>query len=385
MPDGDSTSRVRIVDSIEEIPAEEWDACAGGDCPLLSHAFLSALEDSGSVSAQEGWAPCHVAVSEETVGIIGCAPLYLKGHSQGEYVFDHGWADAFERAGGRYYPKLVSAIPFAPVTSHRLLVRQGQDASRVRALLIAGMLRVAERFDVSSLHVNFPVADEWRDLGSFGFLLRIGHQFHWKNDGFRSFDQFLGSLSSRKRKNIRKERRSVAEAGVIMHRFAGDTLTAGHMQEFYRFYRDTTDRKWGWDYLKEPFFEMLHERLARRVVLVMAELDGRWVAGALNLAGRKVLYGRNWGCIARIRFLHFETCYYQAIEHAIECGLDRVEAGAQGPHKIQRGYLPTRTYSAHWIVHEGLRRAVSEFLDHESRSVDAEMEFLDGLSPFRKS
>ena len=381
---GETSAKVEIVDSIKAVPAAQWDYCAGDACPLISHAFLEALEDSASVASQEGWAPCHVAISDDGGEIIGCAPLYLKGHSQGEYVFDHGWAEAFERAGGRYYPKLVSAIPFAPVTSHRLLVRPDQDVSRVRAMLIAGMLKAAERFGVSSLHVNFPLEDEWHEFGSFGFLQRTGHQFHWYNDGFGSFDDFLGTLASRKRKNIRKERRAVAEAGVVMHRFSGDSLHVDHMRHFYRFYCDTTDRKWGWDYLKESFFDMLHEHLADKVVLVMAMLDGQWVAGALNLAGRSVLYGRQWGCTAKIPFLHFETCYYQAIEHAIEHGLHRVEAGAQGPHKLQRGYMPSRTYSAHWIVHEGLRRAVSEFLDHETRAVDAEMEFLEERAPFRK-
>ncbi|MDE2792247.1 MAG: GNAT family N-acetyltransferase [Paracoccaceae bacterium] len=384
MTDRDSALSIRILNSIRDIPTDDWDACAGTACPFVSHGFLTALEDSGSVAPAEGWMPCHVMAVESIDRVVGCVPLYLKSHSQGEYVFDHGWADAFERAGGRYYPKLVSAVPFTPVTGPRLLVRPGENRDRVRALLIAGMLQAAEHFGVSSLHVNFPHEDEWRTLGSYGFLQRLGHQFHWHNRGYETFDDFLAALSSRKRKTIRKERRSITEAGISMHRFTGDALTPEHWEAFYAFYRNTTDRKWGWDYLKEPFFTMLHERMADRVVLVMAEWQGQWVAGALNLAGTEALYGRNWGCSARLRNLHFEACYYQAIEHAIENRISRVEAGAQGPHKLQRGYLPVRTCSAHWIAHDGLRRAVSEFLDHEQKAVSDEMGILDGFTPFRK-
>ncbi len=385
MPDVDTAWTVQAVESIGSVPSDAWDRCAGSGNPFLSHAFLAALEESGSVAPEEGWSPCHLVARNADGKVAGCAPFYLKGHSQGEYVFDHGWADAFERAGGRYYPKLLSAVPFTPVTGPRLLVRPGEDVRRIRTQLVGGMYRLAERFGVSSFHINFPTEAEWRDLGSLGLLLREGQQFHWTNPGYKSFDSFLAALSSRKRKNIRKERRAVTDAGVTLHRLTGAKLRPEHWHAFYGFYRHTTDRKWGWDYLKREHFDILHARMADRVLLVMAELNGKWVAGALNFVGSDALYGRNWGGIVGLRHLHFEVCYYQAIEHAIETGLARVEAGAQGPHKIQRGYLPVRTYSAHWFAHDGLRRAVERFLDHERRAVDEDMAVLEGHSPFRKS
>lgn len=381
--DGEAAT-IRVVGAIAEIDAADWDACAGDDNPFLSHAFLSALEDSGSAAPDAGWVPHHVVVENAEGRPQGVAPLYLKGHSYGEYVFDHGWAHAWERAGGRYYPKLLCAVPFTPVTGPRLLVRGNADAEWTRDALIAGMLELARSSGVSSLHVNFPTHAEWKRLGEAGFLERTNQQYHWENRGYTTFDDFLADLSSRKRKNIRKERQQVRDAGVRLIALEGDDLRPRHWDTFYRFYRNTTDRKWGWDYLSREFFELLHERARDHVVLVIAEHDGEPVAGALNLRGRDTLYGRNWGCIERFRFLHFEACYYQAIEYAITRGLSRVEAGAQGQHKIQRGYLPVTTYSAHWIADPHFRNAVADFLRREREAVDEEIEFLMDLSPFRK-
>lgn len=384
MPEGERAVTVEVLDAIGAVPAAEWDACAGDDNPFVGHAFLSALEDSGSVGRDSGWLPRHMALKDGDGRLIGAVPLYLKGHSFGEYVFDHAWADAYERAGGQYYPKLLSAVPFTPVTGPRLLVRPGADRADTQATLTAAMLRLAEKLGVSSLHVNFPLEDEWQSLGEHGLMQRMGQQYHWENRGYGSFDDFLAALSSRKRKAIRKERREVVEAGVRLHALTGDALRAEHWDAFYRFYRSTTDRKWGWDYLSRPFFDLLHERLRDRVVLILAERDGDWVAGALNLLGRETLYGRNWGCTARFRFLHFEACYYQAIDFAIANGLKRVEAGAQGQHKLQRGYLPVATYSAHWIADPGFRRAVADFLRRERQAVGEDIEVMMDYSPFRK-
>lgn len=385
MPEGERAVTVEVLGAVGAVPAAEWDACAGEDNPFVGHAFLSALEDSGSVGRDSGWAPQHLALKDDDGRLLGAVPLYLKGHSFGEYVFDHAWADAYERAGGQYYPKLLSAVPFTPVTGPRLLARPDADREVVQATMTAAMIRLAEKLGVSSLHVNFPTEAEWGALGEHGLMQRMGQQYHWENRGYGSFDDFLEALSSRKRKAIRKERRQVADAGVRLRALTGDDLRPEHWDAFYRFYRSTTDRKWGWDYLSRPFFELLHERLRDRVVLVLAEHDGEWVAGALNLLGREALYGRNWGCTSRFRFLHFEACYYQAIDFAIEHGLKRVEAGAQGQHKLQRGYLPVATYSAHWIADAGFRRAVADFLRRERQAVGEDIEVLMDYSPFRKS
>jgi len=383
MPDGSEPRTVRVLRSVAEVPAAAWDACAGGDDPFVGHAFLAALEESGSVSADAGWMPQHLAVVDDTGDLLGCAPLYLKGHSYGEYVFDWGWADAYERAGGRYYPKLQAAVPFTPVTGRRLLPRPDAPDD-VADALIAAMVELARRHDVSSLHVTFPTEAEWNRFAGRGFLRRIGQQYHWQNDGYASFDDFLGALSSRKRKAIRKERAAVADAGVTIRALSGDDLEERHWDAFYRFYLSTSDRKWGHPYLNREFFALLHETMADRVVMVMAEADGGPVAGALNLRGGDVLYGRYWGCVERYRFLHFEACYYQAIQFAIEHGLGRVEAGAQGPHKIQRGYMPVRTYSAHWIADAGFRDAIERYLSGERPAVEAEIAALREESPFRK-
>jgi len=383
MPDGSEPRTVRVLRSVAEVPAHAWDACAGDDDPFVGHAFLAALEESGSVGADAGWMPQHLAVIDDAGDVLGCAPLYLKGHSYGEYVFDWGWADAYERAGGRYYPKLQAAVPFTPVTGRRLLLRPDAPDD-VADALIAAMVELARRHDVSSLHVTFPTEAEWHRFAARGFLRRLGQQFHWQNDGYGSFDDFLGALASRKRKAIRKERAAVAEAGVTIRALSGDDLEERHWDAFYRFYLSTSDRKWGHPYLNREFFALLHETLADRVVLVVAEADGRPVAGALNLRGEDVLFGRYWGCVERYRFLHFEACYYQAIQYAIEHGLGRVEAGAQGPHKIQRGYLPVRTYSAHWIADAGFRDAIERYLAGERPAVEAEIAALAEESPFRK-
>ena len=375
---------VRMIASIDEVDAAEWDACAGTDNPFLSHGFLSALEESGSVCPRTGWLPRHLVHEDADGRVIGCVPLYLKGHSYGEYVFDWGWADAFERAGGTYYPKLLSAIPFTPVTAPKLLVRPGLERSGVADVLAGGLVSATHALDVSSAHLNFPPRAEWQRLGDVGFLRRCHLQYHWQNPGYESFDEFLAALNSRKRKAIRKERRGVAAQGVDLRALTGEAIEPAHWDAFYRFYIDTTDRKWGGAYLTRDFFTMLGERMADRVLLVIAEYDGMAVAGALNLIGTDALYGRNWGCIADFRFLHFEACYYQAIEFAIKRGLARVEAGAQGPHKIQRGYLPSFTYSNHYVVHEGLRDAVAGFLARERRHMELEKRHIEEASPFRR-
>ena len=384
MPDGSEPAAVRVIPEIAQLPAAEWDACAG-DNPFVRHAFLAALEDSGSVSAETGWLPQHLAIADSDGRLLGCVPLYLKSHSYGEYVFDWGWADAYERAGGRYYPKLQASVPFTPVTGPRLLVRPDAERAAVADALIAGMLGLARRHDVSSLHVTFPTADEWHRLGEAGFLQRVGIQYHWENRGYQSFDEFLAGLASRKRKAIRRERREVAESGLHIRTLTGGDIRPLHWDAFYRFYLATSDKKWGPSYLTRDFFHQLGETMAERVVLVLAELGSEPVAGALNLMGGGVLYGRNWGSIGRFRFLHFEACYYQAIEFAIRHGLERVEAGAQGEHKIQRGYLPAETYSSHWIRDSGFRDAVADFLERERAGLRHEQLVLSSLAPFRKT
>ena len=378
-----ATHKVRVLAGLSEIDAAAWDACAGPDNPFLSHAFLAALEESGSVAAETGWLPQHLVVEDAAGGPpLAAAPLYLKGHSYGEYVFDHGWADAFERAGGRYYPKLLSAVPFTPVPGPRLMLRPGAPES-ARAALIAAMMQLAERDDISSVHVTFPERRDYEALGAAGFLQRVGVQFHWHNRGYADFDGFLASLSSRKRKMIRKERQGALADGITVHALTGAMIERRHWDAFFRFYMNTSDRKWGSAYLNREFFDLLGERLSDRVLLVMAEKDGRPIGGALNLIGADTLYGRNWGCVGEFPFLHFECCYYQAIEFAIARGLARVEAGAQGPHKLQRGYLPVETWSAHWIANAGFRRAVDDFLARERRMKDREIDMLEEHSPYR--
>ncbi len=383
MPDGGDQLTVKAHRAVDTIGGGAWDACAGTDNPFLSYAFLQALEASGSATAESGWLPQHLALEDANGCIIGVAPLYLKSHSYGEYVFDHGWAAAYERAGGRYYPKLQCAVPFTPVTGRRLLLRPDAPDGAAEAL-IAAMVGLARRHKVSSLHVTFPTEGEWRQLGDAGFLQRVGQQFHWQNDGYESFDSFLEALNSRKRKQIRRERREANANGIEIEMLTGDAIEPRHWDVFFRFYMSTSDRKWGSAYLTREFFDLIGKRIPDRVLLVMAKKGARYVAGALNLIGSDTLYGRNWGCVVDVPFLHFEACYYRAIEFAIERGLQRVEAGAQGQHKIQRGYLPCHTYSAHWIRDANFAAAVGDFLKRETRALEHNMTELEAeLSPFK--
>ncbi len=384
MPDGREEVTVEVVSRIAEVPAHQWNACAGGANPFVSHAFLNAMEESRSVSERSGWAPQHLVVRGEGGQIDACMPLYLKNNSYGEYVFDWGWADAYERAGGSYYPKLQCAVPFTPATGPRLLVRAGAP-ERTFDILIAAAIQLAERHKVSSLHVTFPTHAEWERLGAAGFLMREGKQYHWENRGYATFDDFLGELSSRKRKAIRKERREVADAGVTLKRLSGADITEAHWDAFYKYYRSTIDqRSWGRAYLNRDFFSRLGASMSDMALLVFAEYEGQHIGGAINLIGEDTLFGRNWGCTRDVKFLHFEACYYQAIEYAIERKLKWVEAGAQGEHKIQRGYLPRATYSAHWIADDRFREAVARFLVQERRQTEHEIEALMEYSPYRK-
>jgi uncharacterized protein len=377
--------RMRAVHDIREIGATEWDACAGGEDPFVSHAFLAALEESGSAGADTGWLPCHLAVEDAAGRLFGAAPLYLKTHSWGEYVFDHSWADAYERAGGRYYPKLQAAVPFTPVGGKRLLLRPGETAERVEEVLIGGYTQLTDRLKASSVHVTFCREGEWRRLIESGFLGRTGLQCHWENRDYGTFDDFVGALRAPKRKSIRKERQAVRDQGVTIELLNGTDLEPRHWAAFYPFYRNTVDHRWGQAYLTRRFFELLGERMPDRVLLVMAKRDRRYVAGALNLIGSDTLYGRNWGCREEVPFLHFEACYYSAIEFAIARGLKRVEAGAQGiRHKLQRGYLPRKTFSAHFIRDPRLRDAVRRFLETERFHIDHELAGLGEHSPYRE-
>jgi len=383
MPDGSDSLAVQVVSRIAEVPAADWDACAGGN-PFVSHAFLSALEDSGSATAETGWLPQHLVLPNPAGGLLGCAPLYLKSHSYGEYVFDWNWADAYERAGGRYYPKLQCSVPFTPATGPRLLGNPAADRDEVEAGLVTAMLELARRHRASSLHITFPPRDQYERLGRFGLLQRLGVQYHWHNNGYADFDGFLAELASRKRKAIKKERRKVAESGIRLRALSGGEIEPRHWDAFFEFYMATADRKWGQPYLTREFFHLLGERLADQVVLVVADYQDELVAGALNLKSGDTLYGRNWGSLGRFRFLHFETCYYQAIDYAITHGLKTVEAGAQGEHKIQRGYLPTATYSLHWIADPHFSQAVEEFLTRERRAMQREIDSLGDYSPFKE-
>jgi len=373
---------VRLAQGIDQIDAVDWDACAGADQPFLSHAFLSALETSGAVSADAGWLPLHL-VAEQQGRMIACAPMYLKSHSYGEYVFDWAWADAFERAGGQYYPKLQVAVPFTPVPGPRLLARP--DVEIAKTALIQGLLRAAAQIDCSSLHITFCEDQEWRELGEAGMMQRTGVQYHWHNRGYENFDEFLSGLKSSKRKMIRKERAKVRDQGLDLETLTGEALTPEIWDHFYPFYRATVDKRWGGAYLTKRFFKEIGAFMPERIVLVMVRHEGRYVAGALNLLGSDTLFGRNWGCLKDFDFLHFEACYYAAIDFAIERGLARVEAGAQGHHKLQRGYEPVPTYSAHWIRDPNFRQAVDRFLREERAAMAIEREQLKGLLPYRES
>ena len=371
---------VSVHGAIAEIGREAWDrVSASYGNPFVSFDFLNILEESGCVSAKTGWSPCHLAAHAEDEAVAGVMPLYLKTHSQGEYVFDWSWADAYERAGGRYYPKLQCAAPFSPVTGPRLI---GPDA--VKPVLLAGALELCARTGASSLHVTFPDAADWRLMGEQGLLQRQDRQYHWRNQGYESFADFLSALSSSHRKIIRRERRE-AQAGVEIEALSGADLTEAHWDAFFAFYMDTGLRKWGQPYLNRRFFSLLGERMADKVLLLLCRREGRYIAGALNLIGGDCLYGRHWGAVEHRPFLHFELCYYRAIEHAIRLGLPRVEAGAQGDHKISRGYLPEPVYSAHWIADPALRAPVARYLTEERRGTESEIDWLtEAYSPFRR-
>jgi predicted N-acyltransferase len=383
--------QVKVSRSIVHIPASQWDACAfsgaeGDDDPhnpFVSHAFLSALEESGCVGTEAGWLPFHVLVEDASGELAAAAPCYLKTHSMGEYVFDHAWAEAYRRAGGRYYPKLQVSVPFTPVTGPRLLVADKAGCKDARARLIAGLRALRSEAKASSIHATFLQDRDADALEKEGFLLRTDQQFHWFNEGYGSFDDFLGALSSRKRKTIRRERRDAVDPGITIERLTGTDITEAHWDAFFAFYMDTGSRKWGRPYLNRRFFSLLGQRLAKRILLVMARRSGRYIAGAINIIGDTRLYGRNWGCVEDHPFLHFEVCYYQAIDFAIERRLARVEAGAQGEHKLARGYRPVITSSAHDIADPALRRAIADYLDQERAYVFEAAEELRDATPFR--
>jgi uncharacterized protein len=380
--------RVNLLPSIAEIDAAAWDACANPSNatfnPFVAHAFLKALEDAGCVGPATGWLPRHVALFDESDTLAGLAPAYLKSHSQGEYVFDHSWAEAYEQAGGRYYPKLQVSVPFTPVPGPRLLVKPGAQACSDEELLAAAAIEVARQGGLSSVHVTFLSQEVATRLAGLGFLVRSGQQFHWHNREYGSFDDFLATLASRKRKAVKKERETALSEGISIERITGKDITEAHWDAMFAFYMDTGNRKWGRPYLNRNFFSLLGAAMPERCLLVMAKREGRYIAGALNLIGGDCLYGRYWGAIEHHPALHFEVCYYQAIAFAIEEGLARVEAGAQGEHKLARGYLPVETYSAHWIRDPNFKRAVERFLRSEQAAVRQYNSDLTELGPYRK-
>ncbi|MBB4192724.1 hypothetical protein GGE45_002291 [Rhizobium aethiopicum] len=383
---------IRVERSFTAIFPESWSrlsgASKGGNTlaynPFVSHAFLSSLEESGSATAETGWLGHHLLLETDRGELIGALPGYLKSHSQGEYVFDHGWADAFERAGGRYYPKLQCSIPFTPATGPRLLVAEGLQRLPIQSAIAESLKEVVRRLGISSAHITF-VPDE--EIGVFemdGYLHRTDQQFHFINDGYANHDEFLETLASRKRKALRKERRTALENGISIDWLTGRDLTERIWDQFFKFYMDTGGRKWGRPYLTRKFYSLIGERMADDILLVMAKRDGRYIAGAINFIGGDALYGRHWGCIEDHPFLHFEVCYHQGIDFALAKGLKRVEAGAQGEHKLARGYLPVTTHSAHYIAHGGLRRAIGDYLARERADVEQMSELLSEHSPFRK-
>ena len=379
---------VEVVPRIADVPAAAWDACANPDPavlnPFISHGFLKALEDAGTVGGRSGWTPRHLVLKDKAQAIVGCAPCYLKSHSQGEYVFDRSWADAYERAGGRYYPKLQIAVPFTPVPGHRLLVRPGPDAEANEARLAEAAVQLVDRNDLSGLHITFASEGEWERLGKRGFLQRTDQQFHWSNAGYGTFDDFLASLASRKRKAVRKERAEAVETGLTIEWVRGRDITEAHWDAFFAFYMDTGSRKWGRPYLNRKSFSLIGAATGDSCLLMLAMRGKRAIAGSLHMIGGDCLYGRYWGAIEHHPCLHFELCYYQGIEFAIAHKLARVEAGAQGEHKLARGYLPTKTYSAHYIADPSLRRAIADYLVRERAYVDEASEQLAEYAPFRK-
>ena len=375
---------LKAVSSALAIPRDDWDRLAnppGAEFnPLVSHDFFRCLEEAGCAVAKTGWAPRHLVLEREDGQIAGIAPCYRKRHSYGEYVFDHAWADAYQRAGGRYYPKIQASVPFTPATGPRLYAESEED----RRELASGLIALCNDEQASSAHITFLPERDWEALGGHLWLRRTDIQFHWMNAGYQSFDDYLASLSSQKRKNIRKERASIARAGLTMHQLTGADIQERHWDAFYEFYMDTGARKWGQPYLNREFFSLIGQAMPEHILLVMAERDGRLIAGALNFIGSHALFGRNWGAIEHHDNLHFETCYYQAIDFAIRRKLARVEAGAQGAHKLARGYLPQKTYSLHYLAHPGLQRAVANYLEAERQGVDEEQQALAAHTPFRQ-
>jgi predicted N-acyltransferase len=406
--------RIRVVQSLAEVSASAWNACARcaagtpvkekhevkltsedngspelstraqANNPFIAHEFLSSLEESGSVGGRTGWQPRHLLAEDATGTLLGAAPCYVKSHSRGEYVFDHGWAEAFERAGGDYYPKLQIAVPFTPVTGPRLIAAPGRLEDAIRGALADAVVEITTANELSSAHVTFLTGSEWRSLGQRDFLQRTDQQFYWENAGYTNFEDFLNRLASRKRKTIRRERKEALSAAIDVHWLTGADLTEAVWDAFFAFYMETGSRKWGRPYLTREFFSIVGEKMRDRILLVMARRTGRWIAGAINFIGADTLYGRNWGAVEHHPFLHFELCYYQAIDYAIAHKLKRVEAGAQGEHKLSRGYLPHTTYSAHFIANPALRRAVAEYLSRERIYVQAAAEDLAAAAPFRK-
>src|SRR6202161_4480544 len=394
--------RVHAVGSIAQVPAAEWDACANPALhaanataaqridqenvynPFISHDFLLALEESGSVGGRSGWQPQHLIVKTADGAPLATAPCYVKSHSRGEYVFDRGWAEAYERAGGDYYPKLQVAVPFTPATGRRLLVRPGPHAEIALQGLAAGLIELCRIDDASGVHVTFATEPEWTFLGEQGFLQRTDQQFHWENAGYQNFDEFLAALSARKRKTIRRERRDALANDVSVHWLTGPDLTEAAWDAFFEFYMETGSRKWGRPYLTREFYSCVGEKMRDRILLVMAKRSGRWIAGAINFIGSHTLFGRHWGAIEHHPFLHFELCYYQAIDFAIARKIARVEAGAQGEHKIARGYMPTTTYSAHYIENPSLRRAIADYLVRERAYIAAARAEMAAMAPYRK-
>jgi uncharacterized protein len=390
-----SSFTARVVTSIAAIDTASWDACANppgrtfeeaeGERfnPFITHAFLHALEASGSVGGRTGWAPAHLTIEDANGRMVAAAACYLKSHSQGEYVFDHAWADAYERAGGDYYPKLQVAVPFTPATGRRLLV--AADAPEgARDALIGALRQLRKQTETSSIHATFPTAQDADRLSKAGFLIRTGEQFHFFCEGYSNFDDFLGALSSRKRKVIKRERRDALDNGITVEQLTGSSIRTEHWDAFFKFYMETGSRKWGRPYLTRDFFNWIDKTLAERVLLVMARRNGRYIAGAINFIGDDALYGRNWGAIEDHPFLHFEVCYYQAIDFALSRGLRRIEAGAQGEHKLARGYRPTLTYSAHEFADARLSRAIADYLGHEREAVDRTIAHYEEYAPFRR-
>lgn len=376
--------KLQVHNGVADVGREAWDAIAlpTGD-PFVCYDFLHACEASGSAAPEQGWAPRHLTLHDEDDALIGIMPLYLKGNSQGEYVFDHAWADAYQGAGGRYYPKLLGAVPFTPATGPRLLVAPEADTATVREGLIQGAVMLCEQMGLSSVHVNFPAADEWQSMADHGLLPRQDIQYIWRNQGWQTFEDFLGALSTNRRKSVRRERRD-AQAGLDIRVLTGSDLTEAHWDAFFGFYMDTSSRKWGRAYLTRDFFARIHATMADKVALVMAFDGDTSVAGALNFIGRDALYGRQWGAIIDKPFLHFELCYYQAIDFALKHGLSRVEAGAQGEHKIARGYLPSPVYSAHYISDPALSGPVARYLDQERPAIEQERrDIIRNHSPFK--